>query len=104
MQVKGTGSEYIKIDISEYEITNLIRGGEYANLSALYYGVLRAFCVGAGQEPDAFIKDGKWFVAYEQFGGSHSWTETEEKGKATKAEVEIWTNLINLRLSLQPYE
>jgi len=103
MKVKARRSEYVDVDISTHEISELIRRGEYAELSVMFFGVRMAWCKQVGHDGDVHIKDGKWFVDSECGGGSHSWTSTDETGRATKAEMEIWGNFEKLLDSLKPH-
>ena len=104
MQARATRTEHIEIDISAHEISDLIRKGKYSEIQTLLHGARRSWIEKIGYTGDIYIKDGKWFEDSEGYGGSHSWTDTEEKAKATKAEQAIWDHFKALAEALQAYE
>ena len=104
MEVNATLRENVKVDISEYEISELIRNGKYAEITTLLHGARRSWIAKVGYTGHIYIKDGKWFEDWEDAGYSHSWTETEEKSKATEAEQAIWDHFVALERALRAYE
>ena len=90
MRVKATRRDIVEVDISESDISDLIRKGKYNEISTMLFGARRSWAEKCGYTGDVYIKDGKWFEDIEQIGGSHSWTTTEELGKASRNEVAIW--------------
>ena len=103
MKAKATRSEHVEIDISEYEISKLIRSGEYTENATMLHALERNWCAKIGYTSDPYIKDGYWWEEWEESGGSHSWTNREKRTKATEKEMEIWENFQNLRKLLRPY-
>ena len=104
MKARATRTEHVEIDISTSEISELIRDGKYAEMQTLLHGARRSWIEKIGYTGDIYIKDGKWFEESEGYGGSHSWTDTEEKSKASKKEQAIWDHFVALAKALQAYE
>lgn len=104
MKVKGTKTEFVEVDISTSDISNLIDNGEYTNIQTLFSGARRSWILRVtGLSGEVYIKDGYWYTAWEEDGGGHSWSATEKMTKATKIEKDIWDRFVELEKALRVY-
>ena len=106
MKAKATRTEDIEIEISTHEISTLIRDGDYAEIQTLLHGAKRTWIAKVGYTGDIYINDadGYWYEDWEDGGGSHSWTNSDKKSKATKDEQAIWDHFEVLAKALRAYE
>lgn len=103
MKANATRIEHVEVDISEHEISTLIRNGDYAEITTLLYGAKQAWIAKIGYTGYIYIKDGNWIKEWEEGGMSHSWTETKELSKVTPKEQAIWDHFEALAEALVAY-
>ena len=104
MKARATQTAFVEVDISKTEISDLIRKGEYAENGTMFHALQCNWCASLGFTADSHIdKDGYWIEEWEDYGGSHSWTNREKQRKATEEEVEIWETFQKMRKMLKSF-